>query len=259
MTGILDRIRNTTVADLDKVSGDFSDLAPAPYRPRVAPEMIRTVKGATDLQDAMPVRVPSVNAGTVRTDGSGTMDNRPFKGQPTERQRAFMASLMLELVGLDFATWEQGQAYMVRMDAAEAWNPGRGENASRWIDSLKKKVETLKAAAPVAPMPEPVEVADPFDDVPKGYYALTADGITKFYRVTKWEGRTYLKIQASDEFHPIRNRTTKAMIIDCIRKDIPGAMASYGQHIGRCGRCHRTLTDELSRSRGIGPDCWGKM
>lgn len=257
MTGILDRIRNTTVADLDKVTGDFSD-APAPtYRPRVARDMIRDVPGATDLKDAMPVRMPSMNSGMV--GGTPKIDTRPFKGEPTERQRAFMDSLMVDVKNLDMPTWEIAQAYMVKMDANHAWNPARGENASRWIDRLKAKVAELEAAAPVAEMPEPVEVADPFEDVPAGYYALTADDITKFYRVTKWEGRTYLKIQASDEFHPIRNRTTKAMIIDCIRKDIPGAMAAYGQHIGRCGRCHRTLTDELSRSRGIGPDCWGKM
>jgi len=33
-------------------------------------------------------------------------------------------------------------------------------------------------------------------------------------------------------------------------------MARYGQEIGSCGRCNRRLTDDLSRERGIGPECW---
>jgi hypothetical protein len=33
------------------------------------------------------------------------------------------------------------------------------------------------------------------------------------------------------------------------------AGARYGQAIGRCWKCHRHLTDETSRSLGIGPDC----
>ena len=33
------------------------------------------------------------------------------------------------------------------------------------------------------------------------------------------------------------------------------AMATYGREIGRCGACHRRLTDQVSRDRGIGPVC----
>lgn len=41
--------------------------------------------------------------------------------------------------------------------------------------------------------------------------------------------------------------------------DIPGALAAYGREIGRCGRCHRTLTDQDSRAAGLGPDCASKI
>ncbi len=40
---------------------------------------------------------------------------------------------------------------------------------------------------------------------------------------------------------------------------IVAAMAAYGREIGRCGRCHRSLTDEVSRSEGIGPECAKKL
>lgn len=33
------------------------------------------------------------------------------------------------------------------------------------------------------------------------------------------------------------------------------AMARYGQEIGECGKCGRRLTDETSRTLGIGPEC----
>jgi hypothetical protein len=33
----------------------------------------------------------------------------------------------------------------------------------------------------------------------------------------------------------------------------------YGREIGRCYRCNRTLTDAVSRSLGIGPDCRSKI
>ena len=31
------------------------------------------------------------------------------------------------------------------------------------------------------------------------------------------------------------------------------------RHSGKCGRCARLLTDPLSLTRGIGPDCWEMM
>ncbi len=36
------------------------------------------------------------------------------------------------------------------------------------------------------------------------------------------------------------------------------AMALYGQTLGYCGRCGRSLTDETSRALGIGPVCRNK-
>ena len=35
--------------------------------------------------------------------------------------------------------------------------------------------------------------------------------------------------------------------------------ARYGQEIGSCGNCNKHLTDELSRERGYGPDCWAAL
>lgn len=37
--------------------------------------------------------------------------------------------------------------------------------------------------------------------------------------------------------------------------ELHDAMALFGAEFGRCGRCGRSLTDEESRARGLGPDC----
>jgi hypothetical protein len=43
--------------------------------------------------------------------------------------------------------------------------------------------------------------------------------------------------------------------VEAIKVDPKGAMRTYGQQIGQCGKCHRPLTDETSRAEGIGPEC----
>ena len=100
-------------------------------------------------------------------------------------------------------------------------------------------------------------------DVPAGHYAVETDGVTKFYRVDrptegKWKGYTFVKVQASDDYHRV-NKFAAQAILAKIAEDVQGAMTLYGQRIGRCGHCNRTLTDEASRARGIGPICYGKM
>lgn len=41
--------------------------------------------------------------------------------------------------------------------------------------------------------------------------------------------------------------------------DPEAAKARYGQLIGKCGNCHKRLTDETSRKFGIGPDCRSRL
>jgi hypothetical protein len=97
-----------------------------------------------------------------------------------------------------------------------------------------------------------------------GRYALTTDGVTKFYVVdlgkegSRWAGRVFLSVQASDELHPVRNPGTRADILAAIGTDPAAALRLYGREIGRCGVCGRTLTDEASRAAGIGPICADK-
>lgn len=95
-----------------------------------------------------------------------------------------------------------------------------------------------------------------------GYYALRgSDGVVKFYRIKKvlkgrWQGRVFVDAQASDEYHPVKSAQSLAHVLGGILRDPDAAARLYASELGCCSRCARTLTDETSRARGIGPDCW---
>jgi len=102
-------------------------------------------------------------------------------------------------------------------------------------------------------------------NVPNGRYAVTeGDGVLRFYKVSsptegRWAGYTFVEVQASEEYHPIKDRNRKASILSLIAADVQEAMLRYGRELGHCGHCGRTLTNEYSREVGIGPVCRGKM
>jgi hypothetical protein len=102
--------------------------------------------------------------------------------------------------------------------------------------------------------------------VPAGRYAIrSADtGTVRFYRVDKptkgrWAGRTFVKVQASDDLFPIYGARERAEVLRAIAADVRAASVLYGRELGRCGVCGRTLTDEQSRAEGIGPVCASKL
>ena len=102
-------------------------------------------------------------------------------------------------------------------------------------------------------------------DVPAGRYALVHPerSIIEFFSSTsprsgKWAGRTFVNQQASDDKYPVRG-ARRDEVLARIAVDPQAAMIRYGHELGRCGNCGRTLTDEVSRAMGIGPDCAAKL
>lgn len=131
----------------------------------------------------------------------------------------------------------------------------------------------VAVTGPLASVPTDIPMAHvapstrPPSTVGDGYYAIDIDDTVKFYRVrtetdpkSKWFNFTFLDVQASDVFHPIKASDTRKRVYAAIymQGEIEGQQR-YGQMIGKCGVCGRTLTDELSRERGIGPICWGRI
>ena len=97
-----------------------------------------------------------------------------------------------------------------------------------------------------------------------GYFAINvADGLggapVKFYRVKRVQnGRTYIDAQGSDEYWPVRSPQSISMVLRAILGDPKKAAELYASSLGKCYRCGRTLTDETSRSIGMGPECRSK-
>lgn len=101
-------------------------------------------------------------------------------------------------------------------------------------------------------------------ELKRARYAIEVDGVWKFYQVDKptegrWAGYTFVKVQASDDTYPVRDREARAVILEAIAANPEEALANYGRQIGSCGICGRTLTDPDSIERGIGPICAGNL
>lgn len=172
-----------------------------------------------------------------------TQDQQQFDSRPaTERQLAFIASLKTSRV----------------LSATQI----------AWLEKHERALDARTASRIIATMlqlPEPSKtvsnaVGSVLPDVPEGRYALDEQGVVKFYVYSKptegrWAGRAFLSSQASDTLYPIRNFDTKRLILAAIAADPKAASLRYGQELGVCGVCGRTLTDESSRSAGIGPIC----
>jgi hypothetical protein len=138
--------------------------------------------------------------------------------------------------------------------------------ASRLIDQLKQ--QPWKDRSGEAPSTTTPKVRWP--DIPAGRYAAhTADlsgnhtNLTNFYKVDRptegaFAGRTFVKLLASDEEHPVRGEAARE-VLEIIAKDVTGYLRLYGQLIGSCGHCGRTLTDDESRAYGVGPKCRSRL
>lgn len=101
-------------------------------------------------------------------------------------------------------------------------------------------------------------------DVPAGYYAVesaTGNNDLDFFRVDKptdgkWRGYTFVKrVVGGHSDIRIRGTQAEAAMQAIVAAGPFKAGQLYGQKIGRCYKCHRSLTDETSRQLGIGPEC----
>lgn len=135
------------------------------------------------------------------------------------------------------------------------------------FDQMRALIET------VMPLPrkdgKPVDSrihAKEFPAVFAGRYAIdTADGHLAFYKVSvpdedsqQYYGRIFVDVMASEDTYPIRGAAAR-IVLTKIAVDPVAAAKRYGQEIGSCSKCGKTLTDEFSRAFGIGPVCRAKM
>lgn len=80
-----------------------------------------------------------------------------------------------------------------------------------------------------------------------------------FVRWVFGENEKYIGRQFKGEagYRPLKDYANRfEFLLNEIAGDPLTAMARYGKLIKKCGYCHKRLTDEESRERGIGPVCW---
>ena len=161
------------------------------------------------------------------------------------KQTAFIRTLLAERAGN-----AEAEAIRAALNARQVTKAVASDAITRLL-----AIKVAKAARPEATCP----------DVAAGHYATasrTGANDLDFWKVDRptegrWEGRTFVKrVIGGHEDTPVRGAEAAAALA-AIAAD-PEAGPRYGQTIGRCYACHRTLTDETSRALGIGPDCRSK-
>lgn len=187
----------------------------------------------------------------TRTPVPTEFQNQP--NRPTEKQESFINRLLEE------RALEDGDRELIESCRARGGDSWTKKVASGAIEMLLKRPKLN-----IPRQGSGYNVASnrncPLPDVPAGRYAVEHDGVLKFYRVDKptegrWAGWTFLNVQASDEWYPVKAFDYKREVLESIAVDPQAASARYGHELGQCGICGRTLTDEESRARGIGPVC----
>jgi len=127
---------------------------------------------------------------------------------------------------------------------------------SATIELVKKQRTGTDTARIVRPAATP--------DVPAGHYALvnSNDGKTYFFKVDRptegrWAGYTFVKRISGDNELRVDRAESRQILAGIARNPLEAAVR-YGHEKGVCSVCHRGLTDETSRTLGIGPVCLKK-
>ena len=200
----------------------------------------------------------------------------------SDPQKGLIQSLLKDLSVLDETTWLAASTWwlgpVVDGEYTGVVASATKSLASQTIERLKIRITEAKAkpAGVVTPRPLPTYASavgatlvsmtrttnrDRFTDVPDGYYAVTTEAnVLAFYRVSTWKsGDRKVQVHASDSLHLVKgHRSTDAILAKVRLSTPPVAGKRFAAEIGACYRCGRTLTDDESRARGIGPVCAGK-
>lgn len=155
------------------------------------------------------------------------------------------------------ANWDAFYANVKTSQADGEQHVSQGA-VSRRINELKQQVAEQRRTQPV---PAPKQAVA----IPAGHYALrnSDDHKVYFFQVDKpetgrWAGWTFVKRMSGDNLVRVE-RTEAAQILRAIEADPVAAVALYGHEKKVCGVCHKRLTDEASRTLGIGPVCIKKF
>lgn len=190
------------------------------------------------------------------------MNRTSYHHDATQKQLDLVLKLINEAFGPGSELANAHIRTVAQENAAGKITKGR---ASAMIERL---LEIKRTGTPEAPStPEALGHLEP------GYYAENdANGDLIFFRVRegtdegKWVGWQFVDRLSGDNSSRMGRIDPKGRylgfngdMLQGVRRDPVSAMRRYGREIGSCGRCGRTLTDEDSRSYGLGPTCRQKV
>jgi hypothetical protein len=134
------------------------------------------------------------------------------------------------------------------------------------VDKLDGKWQTAHLEGKCVPRTgkQKINNTDRYAEIPKGHYAtksLTGTNDFDFWRVDRPEdgqyaGRAFIKRIVGGKPEMSVSRVTKFAVLEAIiTEGVEVTARRYGQELGRCSRCNRSLTDQVSREFGMGPEC----
>jgi hypothetical protein len=133
------------------------------------------------------------------------------------------------------------------------------------IKSIKPLIQKMKDERDALPRSEQPAGQQDVPDVPAGRYgipSLTGNNDYDFFKVDKptegrWKGYTFVnRVIGGKPDVGIRSAPQRRAILEAIISyGIDESHTLFGTQLGYCWACGRHLTDETSRSLGIGPDC----
>lgn len=144
---------------------------------------------------------------------------------------------------------------------------GKVEAGQGRIDRGEQGWEVRHLAGQCPEKPAKIK-AGPFPQVPQGYYATpsaTGNNDLDFWFVKRptegtWAGRTFVsRVIGGRADASVRGATARAALEAILKMGFEASGDRFADELGHCKRCNRHLTDELSRQRRMGPDCWGQQ
>jgi len=215
----------------------------------------RTINGAPSYRDA-----GSSDRYEVGYGGERRYATRPATKaiEPaSDKQKAFIDDLLIKRVHINMTD-----------DVIDSIKANKAQ-ASRFISFLLAQPKVADQAPAPLKVEVLTEVAAPtstrlnFAEILDGNYAVREDSVVKFYRVsTNRKGYKNVQVRASDNLFMLFGKASIAVLHRIVEAGLAESRMLFVTELGRCCKCGRSLTDEVSRSNalengGYGPDCVG--
>jgi hypothetical protein len=175
-----------------------------------------------------------------------------------------MAEIMREITAL-----APRKEHHLAKDMVNGSRPLARQAAEMALGNLRRCPD--RAGLPEA-QPEPLTPVAAPDQIPDGYYATpsrTGNNDIDFWKVEreedgKWAGWTFVKrvlgggSEGSTRLIKIRMPEQRLALTAIAQYGIEDSRILYGDKMERCTACNLALTNDLSRERRMGKDCWNK-